>query len=148
MRGMLNDLGAAVRERREQFQRERGRIDMIYGMLDAQLTEHEFLAGDAFTIAECAAVAVKAMVEAGEDEVAIFVVTATPDGLDEAGVREWCEQRLPRFAIPEVVEIVGELPKTPSGKVRKIELRERLEAQQDAFALGHTDRPVEAGGKA
>jgi glutathione S-transferase len=35
--------------------RERGQIDMIYGMLDAQLAEHEFLAGDTFTIAECAA---------------------------------------------------------------------------------------------
>jgi glutathione S-transferase len=35
--------------------RERNRIDMIYGMLDARLAEHEFLAGDTFTIAECAA---------------------------------------------------------------------------------------------
>jgi glutathione S-transferase len=33
----------------------RGRIDMAYGMLEAQLTQHEFLAGDAFTIADCAA---------------------------------------------------------------------------------------------
>jgi glutathione S-transferase len=35
--------------------RERGRIDMIYGMLEARLAEHEFLAGASFTIAECAA---------------------------------------------------------------------------------------------
>jgi glutathione S-transferase len=35
--------------------RERGQIDMVYGMLDARLAEHEFLAGDTFTIAECAA---------------------------------------------------------------------------------------------
>ncbi|HEX3690312.1 MAG TPA: glutathione S-transferase family protein [Solirubrobacteraceae bacterium] len=33
----------------------RGRLDMAYGMLEAQLTAHEFLAGDAFTIADCAA---------------------------------------------------------------------------------------------
>ena len=35
--------------------RARGRLDMAYGMLEAQLTEHEFLAGDTFTIADCAA---------------------------------------------------------------------------------------------
>jgi glutathione S-transferase len=35
--------------------RARGRIDMAYGMLEAQLTQHEFLADDRFTIAECAA---------------------------------------------------------------------------------------------
>ncbi len=33
----------------------RGRLDTAYGMLEAQLTQHEFLAGETFTIAECAA---------------------------------------------------------------------------------------------
>ncbi len=33
----------------------RGRLDMAYGMLEAQLTQNEFLAGDTFTIADCAA---------------------------------------------------------------------------------------------
>jgi glutathione S-transferase len=33
----------------------RGRLDMAYGMLEAQLAAHELLAGDAFTIADCAA---------------------------------------------------------------------------------------------
>ena len=33
----------------------KARIDMAYGMLEKQLAVHEFLAGDAFTIAECAA---------------------------------------------------------------------------------------------
>jgi glutathione S-transferase len=35
--------------------RARGRLDMAYGMLDVQVEQHEFLAGDAFTIADCAA---------------------------------------------------------------------------------------------
>jgi glutathione S-transferase len=35
--------------------RAHGRLDMAYGMLEAQLAEHEFLAGDGFTIADCAA---------------------------------------------------------------------------------------------
>jgi glutathione S-transferase len=33
----------------------RGRLEMAYGMVEAQLAENEFLAGDAFTIADCAA---------------------------------------------------------------------------------------------
>ena len=33
----------------------RGRLDMVYGMLETQLTQHEFLAGNTFTIADCAA---------------------------------------------------------------------------------------------
>jgi glutathione S-transferase len=33
----------------------RDRLEMAYGMLEAQLAENEFLAGDTFTIADCAA---------------------------------------------------------------------------------------------
>jgi glutathione S-transferase len=33
----------------------RGRLDMVYGMLEAQLVRNEFLAGERFTIADCAA---------------------------------------------------------------------------------------------
>ncbi|MGH2895006.1 MAG: glutathione S-transferase family protein [Solirubrobacteraceae bacterium] len=35
--------------------RARGQIDMAYGMLDARLAMSEFLAGETFTIADCAA---------------------------------------------------------------------------------------------
>ena len=35
--------------------RARGRLEMAYGMLESQLAAHEFLAGDTFTIADCAA---------------------------------------------------------------------------------------------
>ena len=35
--------------------RAQGRLDMAYGMLEAQLARYEFLGGDTFTIADCAA---------------------------------------------------------------------------------------------
>ncbi len=35
--------------------RARGRLDLAYNMLEAQLAQHELLAGDTFTIADCAA---------------------------------------------------------------------------------------------
>jgi glutathione S-transferase len=36
-------------------QRARDQLDVAYGMLETQLAAHEFLAGDSFTIADCAA---------------------------------------------------------------------------------------------
>jgi glutathione S-transferase len=46
-----------VEERSDErtVEQARGHLDMAYGMLEAQLNETEFLAGDAFTIADCAA---------------------------------------------------------------------------------------------
>ena len=62
--------------------------------------------------------------ELGEDEVMAFIIpTSTcPDPfvlLDE------CSKLLPHFAIPRYVEFVKEFPLTETGKVRKVELRER-----------------------
>jgi len=83
-------------------------------------------------VAECAAVAAPSASEAGEDEVAVFVVLEPGAELDLDGVRAWCEQRLPRFAMPEYIAIVEALPMTPSGKVRKIELREQAAEMANA----------------
>ena len=80
-------------------------------------------------ITDCAAVGVPAAVEGGEDEVALFVVPAQGTELSEQDVREWCDQVLPSFARPDVVALINALPYTPSGKVRKVELREMLAAR-------------------
>ena len=79
-------------------------------------------------VIECAAVAIKAE-EGGDDEIVIFVVLReTASGVGEAEIRAWCQHRLPRFAMPRDVWLSGDLPKTPSGKIRKAELR--VEAKQ------------------
>ena len=36
-----------------------------------------------------------------------------------------CERRLPPFMVPRYVEIVEALPKTPTGRIQKFELRDR-----------------------
>ncbi len=74
-------------------------------------------------IAECAVVAVQAGIEAGEDEVMAWIVASAP--LDLGELWAWAETRLPAFAVPRFIEIVDDLPKTPSERVRKIMLRER-----------------------
>jgi carnitine-CoA ligase len=74
-------------------------------------------------VLECAAVAVPAESEAGEDEV--LVAVAGTD-VTAAEVGAWCEQRLPRFARPRYVAVRESLPTTPSGKIRKADLRRQL----------------------
>jgi carnitine-CoA ligase len=86
-------------------------------------------------IADVAAVAAPAHAHGGEDEVAVFFVLEEGSTLTVEGLREWCAKQLPAFAMPEYVSILEQLPKTPSGKVRKVELRE-MAAEQAAPARG------------
>ena len=51
-------------------------------------------------------------------------------------LREWCRSQLPPFAMPEYVSVLPALPKTPSGKVRKVELREIATRQAAAAKVG------------
>jgi crotonobetaine/carnitine-CoA ligase len=40
-----------------------------------------------------------------------------------AEIWQWCQGRIPAFAIPRFLRFVDALPKTPSEKIRKAELR-------------------------
>lgn len=84
--------------------------------IEQVVTEHE-------RVAEAAAVAVKSDIPGAEDEVMVFVVPAGE--LDIGALLDHCRERLPRFAIPRFVELAESLPKTPTGKVRKAQLRGR-----------------------
>ena len=76
-------------------------------------------------VAEVAAYAVPAGEEGTEDEVMLAVVLAPGSGLDAPAVAEYADAVLPRFARPRYVEVVDALPKTPTEKVRKADLRAR-----------------------
>lgn len=52
-----------------------------------------------------------------------IVVPRTPGGVDEATIRKHCRARLEAYMVPKFVEIRADLPKTPSGKIAKSELR-------------------------
>jgi crotonobetaine/carnitine-CoA ligase len=75
-------------------------------------------------VAECAVVAVPADQEAGEDEVMAFLVAAPGEAIEPRDLWEYCDRRLPYFAVPRYLRAIGSLPKTPSEKVRKSTLRE------------------------
>jgi crotonobetaine/carnitine-CoA ligase len=72
-------------------------------------------------VREAAVVAVPS--EFGEDEV-MAVVAATPGRvLDPANLIEFLRNRLAYFMIPRYIRVMPELPKTPSSKVLKAEIR-------------------------
>jgi crotonobetaine/carnitine-CoA ligase len=73
-------------------------------------------------VTECAVIGVPADVEAGEDEV--MAVIAATGAVDAAQIWAWCEGRMPGFATPRFIRFVQALPRTPSEKIRKAELRD------------------------
>ena len=73
-------------------------------------------------VLEVAVIAVPADSEAGEDEVMAYVVASAP--VDAAELWQWCEGRIPPFATPRFIRLVDALPKTPSEKVQKAQLRD------------------------
>mgnify|MGYP001187226345 CR=1 FL=1 len=76
------------------------------------------------SICEVAAIGVPADQEAGEDEVMVFIVPEDGFQISADDIWEYSQKQLPDFAIPRYIHFLQELPKTPSEKIRKIELRE------------------------
>jgi crotonobetaine/carnitine-CoA ligase len=61
----------------------------------------------------------------GEDEIRVFVSLLPGCSLTGAELIAHCERRLPGFMVPRYVEILDVLPKTPTGRIQKFELRDR-----------------------
>ncbi|HEY1972561.1 MAG TPA: AMP-binding protein [Pseudonocardia sp.] len=60
-----------------------------------------------------------------EDEVKAWIVPAAGTELDFESLLRWCVERMAHFMVPRYFEPVDELPKTPSHRIKKFELRER-----------------------
>ena len=74
-------------------------------------------------IQAAAAFAVKS--EHAEDEIMVAVIPAEGVGdLDWVAVVEWLRERVPHYMVPRYWRQMGELPMTPTSKVRKTVLRE------------------------
>ena len=97
-------------------------------------------------IHEVAAIGVPADQEAGEDEVMVFVVPEPGASVTADEVWAYADQQLPAFAVPRYVRIIDALPKTPSEKVRKVELRD-LGVDSEAADRGPTPRGRRKGGR-
>jgi carnitine-CoA ligase len=87
--------------------------------------EVEAVVGAHPSVLEAAAIGVRASEGAGAEEEILVCVVAHDDGaLDPHALLSWCAERMPYFAVPRYVRRVDELPKTPTARVRKVELRD------------------------
>ncbi len=85
--------------------------------------EVERTVNDHPSVLESAAFAVPSEIE--EDEVKVAVVVRPGEELVHEELIAHCKERMPEFMIPRFVELVDELPRTPTGKIEKHELRTR-----------------------
>ena len=83
--------------------------------------EIDRVAGDHPEVVEAAAIGVPA--ELGEDEVLLAVVKKPGSRLTEQELAAWCGARLAPFKVPRFVLFVDELPRTPTHRIAKFELR-------------------------
>lgn len=80
------------------------------------------------TVAECGVIGVPADTEAGEDEV-MAVIVADGEVTGEE-IWEFCQGRIPAFAIPRFLWFRKELPLTPSEKIQRNVLREEAKTAE------------------
>jgi crotonobetaine/carnitine-CoA ligase len=94
------------------------------------------------SVAESAVIAVKATDGGGEDESQACVVLKPGTALAPVDLLDYCQDRMPRFAVPRFVEFVDALPKTATGKVQKEPLRRlrRTAATWDREDAGYVVR--------
>ncbi len=62
--------------------------------------------------------------ESGE-VIRAFVVLKPQTKVEPDEIRQFCEQRLPPYAVPKSIEFVSEIPKNPTGKILRRVLREK-----------------------
>ena len=76
-------------------------------------------------VLDCAVVAVPS--ELGEDEVKAYITPRAGATVNPEEVVYWCAEHLAYFKVPRYWEVRGELPRTPSLRVRKDVLRQERE---------------------
>lgn len=74
-------------------------------------------------VAEAAAIAIKSEFAGGEDEVKACIVLKPGAAPAPEALIDYCQRQMPYFAVPRFVEFMDALPKTPTEKVRKGQLR-------------------------
>jgi len=93
-------------------------------------------------VLESAAIGVRVEGAGGEEEIKAVLVLhpGAGDGFDPVALLDFCVERMPRYAVPRFVELVDELDKTPSGKVRKQAARDAgvTPATWDRESVGYT----------
>lgn len=99
------------------FIRTRGENISSYQIEDI-LTSHP-------KVGVCAAFPIPAE-EGEEDDIVVYIVLQPGQELSEQALRPWIETEMPKFMRPKHVRFIDALPQTPTFKVEKYKLRERI----------------------
>ena len=73
----------------------------------------------------CAAFPIPAA-EGGEDDIVVFAVPQPGEALEEGQLMQWLQGKMPKFMWPQHVRLVSDLPRTPTNKFKKFELKEMI----------------------
>ena len=76
-------------------------------------------------VAECSVIGVKADEGASSEDEIMVVLVAEGDAPDPTALTHWMAERMPYFMVPRYIRVVDALPKTPTERVRKTELRDQ-----------------------
>jgi crotonobetaine/carnitine-CoA ligase len=89
-------------------------------------------------VADCAAIGVPS--ELGEQEIMLVVIPHLGAALTAEDIRRHCRDRVARFMVPDHVEFVAEMPRTPTGKPSKQELLKTFAGKPKQPAPAHAAR--------
>jgi crotonobetaine/carnitine-CoA ligase len=83
--------------------------------------------------------------ELGDEEIKACLVVRDKTGFDYLDFLRFCEERLPYYMVPRYVELVDELPKTPTQKIQRHVLKSRGVGKAfDAVKAGYKPkRPID-----
>jgi crotonobetaine/carnitine-CoA ligase len=76
----------------------------------------------------CAALPIPAEV-GDESDIAVFIVLKPGIHLLEDDIRKWTEKEMPKFMWPKYIQFIDDLPKTPTSKIEKYKLREKIKKE-------------------
>ncbi len=105
------------KDRKQGFIRVRGE-NVAATVVESELNKHE-------QISHSAAFAVPAE-QGSEDDIAAYVVLHDGEDLTPADLHQWCREEMAKFMLPKHIRIADSLPVTPTMKIEKYKLRERL----------------------
>jgi crotonobetaine/carnitine-CoA ligase len=118
-RGRLSEAGDLFFEEREKDSIRRRGENISAWEVEGVLDMHPDVAESAvYGIADADA----------DEEVAAALVLIDPDA-DLAAILRFAAERLPRYAVPSLLRVMKDLPRTPTEKVQKAELRKTARAE-------------------
>jgi carnitine-CoA ligase len=87
--------------------------------------------------------------EDSEDELKASIVAREGATIDPLELARFCAENLPYFAVPRYLEVIDDLPRTPTGRVQKYLLRDAgiTDTTWDAVAQGFTPKTSGGDGK-